>query len=117
MHKPILILKQMYIAQLNTSNINLNHLITPCKPPACSNTTNHHKTNHKNYNYNDYNYKNKMKYYLSHLINYTHLHLQEMKNTPNVNLNHLITPCKPPACSNTTTHHKSNYKHHKYRIL
>ena len=30
----------------------------------------------------------------------------------NMNLNHLITPCKPPACSNTTTHHKNNYQHH-----
>ena len=24
------------------------------------------------------------------------------------------TPCKPLACSNTTTHHKTNHKHHKY---
>ena len=48
------------------------------------------------------------------LINKFHSHLQEIKNTPNMNLNHLITPCKPPACSNTTTHHKTNYKYHKY---
>ena len=45
-------------------------------------------------------------------------HLQEMKNTPNISLNHLITwKCKPPACSNTTYHHKSNFQHHKYRVL
>ena len=40
-----------------------------------------------------------------------------MKNTPNISLKHLITPCKPPACSNTTTYHKINHKHHKYRVL
>ena len=34
--------------------------------------------------------------------------------TPNMNLNNLITPRKLPACSNTTTHHKTNHKHHKY---
>ena len=34
-----------------------------------------------------------------------------------MNLNHLITPCKPPTCSNTTTHHKSNFQHQKYRVL
>ena len=45
-------------------------------------------------------------------------HLQEMKNTPHISLNHLITwKCKPPACSNTTYHHKSNFQHHKYRVL
>ena len=48
------------------------------------------------------------------LINKFHSHLQEIKNTPNMNLNHLITTCKPPACSNTTTHHKTNFQHHKY---
>ena len=48
------------------------------------------------------------------LINKFHSHLQEIKNTPNMNLNHLITPCKPPTCSNTTIHHKTNHKHHKY---
>ena len=48
------------------------------------------------------------------LINKFHSHLQEIKNTSNMYLNHLITPCKPPACSNTTTHHKSNFQHHKY---
>ena len=30
-------------------------------------------------------------------------------NTLNINLNHLITICKPPVCSNSTTHHKSIY--------
>ena len=40
-----------------------------------------------------------------------------MKNTPNMNLNHFITPCKPPACSNTTTHHKTNFQHQKFRVL
>ena len=48
------------------------------------------------------------------LFNKLHSHLQEIKNTPNMNLNHFITPCKPPACSNTTTHHKTNHKHQKY---
>ena len=100
----------------NTSNMNLNHLITPCKPPACPNTTTHHKTNHNDHNYNAYKYWNQMKYYSSHLINYTHSHLQEMKNTLNIYLNHLITPYKPPTWSNTTTHHKINHKHHKYNV-
>ena len=40
-----------------------------------------------------------------------------MKNTHNISLNYLITTCKPPTCSNTTTHHKSNFQHHKYRVL
>ena len=47
------------------------------------------------------------------LINKFHSHLQEIKNTPNMYLNYLITPCKPPVCSNTTTHHKTNFQHHK----
>ena len=29
----------------------------------------------------------------------------------------LITPCKSLACSNTTTHHKTNHKHHKYKMF
>ena len=60
---------------------------------------------------------NQIKYYLSHLINNTHSHLQKMKKTPNISLHHIITPCKPPACSNTTTHHKNNFQHHKYKVL
>ena len=32
-------------------------------------------------------------------------------------LNHLITAYKPPACLNTTTHHKTNFYHHKYRVF
>ena len=100
----------------NTPNMNLNHLIILCKPSACSNTI-HHKTNDKHHNYNTYKYWNQIKYYSSHLINNTHSHLQKMKNTPNMNLNHLITPCKPLTCSNTTYHHKSNFQHHKYRVL
>ena len=48
------------------------------------------------------------------LINKFHSHLQEIKNTPNMYLNHLIISCKPLACSNTTTHHKTNFQHHKY---
>ena len=51
MHKPILILKQIYIAHSNTPNISLNHLIRPCKPPACSNTTTHYKTNFQHHKY------------------------------------------------------------------
>ena len=70
----------------NTSNMNLNHLITPCKPPACSNTTTHHKTNHRHNKYNAYKYWHQIKYYSSHLINNTHSHLQEMKNTLNIYL-------------------------------
>ena len=38
-------------------------------------------------------------------------------NTPNISLNHLIISCKSPACSNTTTFHKNNFQHHKYRVL
>ena len=34
-----------------------------------------------------------------------------------MNLNHLIIPCKPPTCSNTTTHHKTNYQHPKIECL
>ena len=98
----------------NTPDLNLNHLITPCKPPACSNTTTHHKTNHKHHNYNAYKYWHQVKYYSSHLIKHRHSHLQEMKNTYNISLSHLITPCKTSTCSNTTTHHKTNHKHHKY---
>ena len=48
------------------------------------------------------------------LINKFHSHLQEIKNTPNINLNHLITPCKLPSYSNTTPHHKTNHTHDKY---
>ena len=48
------------------------------------------------------------------LINKFHSHLQEIKNISNMYLNHLITPCKPPACSNTTTPEKTNFQHHKY---
>ena len=40
-----------------------------------------------------------------------------MKNTLNMYLNHFLTPCMPLACSNTTYHHKSNFQHHKYRVL
>ena len=101
----------------NIPNISLNHLIIPCKPPACSNITTCHKSNHKHHNYNTYKYWHQVKYYSSHLIKHSHSHLQEMKNTPNIILNHLITPYKPPTCSNTTYHHKSNFQHHKHRIL
>ena len=34
-----------------------------------------------------------------------------------MNLNHLITPCKPPTCFNTTTHNKTNYQHPKIQCL
>ena len=135
MHRSILILKQIYIISnqikyyslhlinntysylqemKNTFNIYSNHLITPCKLPTCSNITTHHKINHKHHKYNAYKYWNRIKYYSSHLINNIHSHLQKLKNTPNMNLNHLITPCKPPTCSNTTTHYKTNYKYHNY---
>ena len=55
-----------------------------------------------------------IEYYSSDLINKVHSHLQEIKNTSNMNLNHLITPCKPSAYSNTTTYYKTNHKHLKY---
>ena len=48
------------------------------------------------------------------LIKKFHSNLQEIKNTLNMNLNYLITPCKPLACSNTITHHNTNHKHHNY---
>ena len=60
---------------------------------------------------------NQIKYYSSHLINNTHSYLQKMKNTHNISLNHLITTCKPPACSNITIYQKINFQHHKYRVL
>ena len=101
----------------NTSNMNFNHLITPCKPPAFIITTTHYKINYKHNNYNAYKYWNQIKYYSLHLIKNTHSHLQQMKNTPNMYLSYLITPCKLPTYSNTTTHHKSNFQHHKYRVL
>ena len=56
-------------------------------------------------------------YHSSRLINNTQSQFKRMKNTSNINLNQLITPCKPPACSNTTTHHKTNFQYHKYRVL
>ena len=52
-----------------------------------------------------------------HHVNNTQSQFKRMKNTSNINLNQLITPCKPPACSNTTTHHKTNFQYHKYRVL
>ena len=61
-----------------------------------------------------YKYWNQLKYYSSHLINKVHSHMQETKNTSNMNLNHLIIPSKPPTCFNTTTHHKTNHKHYNY---
>ena len=75
----------------DTLNMNLNHLIIPCKPPAYFNIRTHHKTNHKHHKYNAYKYWKKLKYYSSHLINKFHSHLQETKNIPNINLNYLIT--------------------------
>ena len=115
MHKSILIIKQIYIANLNTPNMNSNHLITPCKPPDCSNRTTHHKTIHKHHKYRVFtSTENQLKYYSSDLINKVHSHLYEIKNTSNINLNHLITLCKSPACSNTTYHHKFTHKHYNY---
>ena len=95
-----------------TPNMYLNHLITPWKPPMGSNTITHHKSN-----FQHHKYLNQIKYYSSHLMKNTYLHLQEMKNTPNMYLNHLITLCKPLACSNTINHHKTNFQHHKHRVL
>ena len=95
MHKSILIVKQIYIAHTNI------HSQYEFKPPY-----------------------NTMQ--ATHLLQHNNLpqnqsqtsHLQEMKNTPHISLNHLITwKCKPPACSNTTYHHKYNFQHYKYRVL
>ena len=106
----------MYIAQLNTPNMNLNHLITPCKPPACSNITTHHKIN---FQHHKYKVLQEFKSYKILFItsNQQYSFTIAHSNTSNMNLNHLITPCKPLACSNTTTHHKTNFQHHKYKVL
>ena len=106
----------MYIAQLNTPNMNLNFLITPCKPPTCSNITTHHKIN---FQHHKYKVLQEFKSYKILFItsNQQYLFTIAHSNTPNMNLNHLITPCKPPACSNTTIYHKTNFQHHKYRVL
>ena len=93
---------------------NMNHLITPCKPLTCSNTTTTINPISNITSIEFYKCLNQIKYYSSYLINNTRSHLQEMKNTPNISLNHFITPCKLPTCSNTTTHHKTNHKHHNY---
>ena len=96
--------------------MNLSHLITPCKPPAFSNITTHHKIN---FQHHKYRVLQEFKSYkiLSITSNQQYSFTIAYSNTPNMNLNHLITPCKPSACSNTTTHHKTNFQHHKYRVL
>ena len=95
MHKSILILKQIYIAHTNI------HSQYEFKPPYNTMQATH-LLQHNNPPQNQSQTS----------------HLQEMKNTFNISLNHLITwKCKPPACSNTTYHHKSNFQHHKYRVL
>lgn len=43
--------------------------------------------------------------------------IQKIINIPNMNVNHLVKAMQATACSNLTTHHKTNYQHHKYRIL
>ena len=102
----------------NNLNMYLNHRLISCKPPACSNTTYHHKFSFKHHKYRVLQVfkSNKILFIISNkkILN---SHLQEMKNIPNIYLNHHITPCKPPTCSNTTYHHKSNFQHHKYRVL
>ena len=60
---------------------------------------------------------NQITYYSSHLINNTHSNLQKIISSLNMYLNHLLIPCKPPTCSNTTYRHKFNYEHHQYKVL
>ena len=101
----------------NTSNISLNHLIIPCKPPASSNTTTHHKTNFQHHKYRVLQvFKSNKILFITFNQQYSFT-FAKLKNTPNISLNHLIIPCKPPTSSNTTTHYKTNFQHHKYRVL
>ena len=43
------------------------------------------------------------------LLNNIYPKFLKIINTLNINLNHLIILCKPPICSNSTTHHKPIY--------
>ena len=95
----------------------LNHLLTPCKPPPYSNTTYHHKSNFQHHKYRVLQVFKSKKILFFTSNQQSHSHLQEMKNTHNMYLNHLLTLCKSPACSNITYYHKSNFQHHKYRVL
>ena len=95
---------------LTTLQHHVSHLLAPTQ-----HTTTNPISNIRSIEF--YKFLNQIKYYSSHLIKNTHSHLQEMKNTPNISLNYLITLCKPPACSSTTTHHETNFQHHKYRVL
>ena len=59
---------------------------------------------------------NHIEYYSSHLTKNTHSYLQQMKK--------LSIRIKPPyntmqatTCSNVTIHQKTNFQHHKYRVL
>ena len=97
----------------------LNHLITTCKPLACSNKTYHYKSNFQHHKYRVLQvFKSKKKlFFTSNQPYYSFTFAINKKHSQYMYLNHLITPCKPPACSNTTTHHKTNFQHHQYRAL
>ena len=109
MHKSILILKKIYIAHSNTPNISLNHLITPCKPPACSKTT-HHKTNfqHRKYRVLQVFKSNKILFITSNQqYSFTFARIEK----------HSQYVFKPPYNIMQTIcllQHKTNHKQHNY---
>ena len=83
--------------------MNVNRLIAPCKPPACSNSTIHPNTIIIITNIEclqvlspKLNQKNITQPYPSKFSN--------LINTPNINCHDLTTPCKPPVYSNITIH-------------
>ena len=101
----------------NTHNISLNHLITTCKPPTCSNITTYQKINFQHHKYRVLQvFKSNKILFITSNQKYSFIFVRN-ENTPNISLNHLITLCKPPVCSNTITYHKTNFQHHKYRVL
>ena len=102
----------------NTQNTYLNHHITPCKPPASSNTTNYHKSIFQHYKYKVLQvFKSNKIQFITSNQQHSFTFARNGKKTLNMYLNHLITLCKPPARFNTITHHKTNFQYHKYRVL
>ena len=95
----------------------LNHILTPCKPLAYSNTTYHYKSNFLHHKCRILQvFKSKKILFFTSNQQYSFTFAINVKHSQ-MYLNHLITSCKPHVCSNTTTHHKTNFQHHKYRIL
>ena len=105
----------------NSPKMYLNLLITLYKPPVCSNTTNQYKTNFQRHKYRVLQvFKSNRVLFITSNEKCTFIfkrNKKKKKKTPNMCLNHLITSCKPPAYSNSTTHHKTYFQYHKYRIL